>query len=278
MTETAAINAVMRALADPTRRAVFERIVGSDEITVVELTRGSGVTQGAISQHLKSLKQAGLVAERPEGRNVYLSRRAEGARPARRLDEPLRRLLARAVRQPENPPEGDRSMNDAALKPDTQDIVVDEVFPHAPETIWKTLTSGELIGRWMMAPTGFEPVEGKHFTFQTRPAGAWDGIIHCQVLEVVPNKRLAYAWKGGHEGNVGYGSQLDTVVTWTLSGGRRRNAASPCPFRLRHAEERHGLQEHERRLEEGRSKPRHRRCDAGLFERAALTVPKTRSH
>lgn len=108
-------------------------------------------------------------------------------------------------------------MNDAALKSDTQDIVVDEVFPHAPETIWKTLTTGELIGRWMMPPTGFEPVKGKHFKFQTRPAGAWDGIIHCQVLEVMPNERLVYAWKGGHEGNVGYGSRLDTVVTWILS-------------------------------------------------------------
>jgi uncharacterized protein YndB with AHSA1/START domain len=108
-------------------------------------------------------------------------------------------------------------MTDAALKPDTQDIVVDEVLPHAPETIWKTLTTGELIGRWMMAPTGFEPVEGKRFTFQTRAAGAWDGVIHCQVLEVMPNKRLVYAWKGGHEGNVGYGSPLDTVVTWILS-------------------------------------------------------------
>ena len=108
-------------------------------------------------------------------------------------------------------------MNDAALKSGTQDIVVDEVFPHAPETIWKTLTSGELIGRWMMVPTGFEPVAGTRFTFQTRPAGAWDGTIHCQVLEVIPNQRLAYAWKGGHEGNVGYGSRLDTVVTWILS-------------------------------------------------------------
>ena len=108
-------------------------------------------------------------------------------------------------------------MNDAALKSDPQDIVVDEVFPHAPETIRKTLTTGELIGRWMMAPTGFEPVEGRHFTFQTRPAGAWDGTIHCQVLEVIPNERLVYAWKGGHEGNVGYGSPLDTVVTWILS-------------------------------------------------------------
>jgi uncharacterized protein YndB with AHSA1/START domain len=108
-------------------------------------------------------------------------------------------------------------MTDAALKPDTQEIVVDEVFPHAPETIWKTLTSGELMSRWIMAPTGFEPVEGKHFTFQTNPAGAWDGTIRCEVLEVKRNERLAYAWKGGHEGNVGYGSQLDTVVTWTLS-------------------------------------------------------------
>ena len=81
MTHAAAIDAVMRSLADPTRRAVFERIVGSDEITVAELTRGSGVTQGAVSQHLKSLKLAGLVAERPEGRNVYYRAQPEGLAP-----------------------------------------------------------------------------------------------------------------------------------------------------------------------------------------------------
>jgi DNA-binding transcriptional ArsR family regulator len=75
------VDAVMRTLADPTRRAVFERIVRSDEITVVELTRGSGVTQGAISQHLKSLKRAGLVAERPEGRNVYYRADPKGLVP-----------------------------------------------------------------------------------------------------------------------------------------------------------------------------------------------------
>jgi uncharacterized protein YndB with AHSA1/START domain len=109
-------------------------------------------------------------------------------------------------------------MNEAARKFDTQDIVVEEVLPHAPEMIWKALTSGELMGRWLhMTPTGFEPMKGKHFTYQTTPAGAWDGVIHCQVLEAVPNQRLAYAWKGGHEANVGYGSRLDTVVTFTLS-------------------------------------------------------------
>jgi DNA-binding transcriptional ArsR family regulator len=81
MTQAAAITAVLRTLADPTRRAVFERIVKSNEITVVELTRGSGVTQGAISQHLKSLKQAGLVAERPEGRKVFYRAEPEGLAP-----------------------------------------------------------------------------------------------------------------------------------------------------------------------------------------------------
>ena len=108
-------------------------------------------------------------------------------------------------------------MNEPVLKSGTQDIVIDDVFPHARETIWKTLTSGELMGRWLMVPTGFEPVEGNRFTFQTTPAGAWDGVIHCQVLEATPNERLVYAWKSGHEGNVGYGSPLDTVVTFILS-------------------------------------------------------------
>jgi len=81
MLETAALNTVMRALADPTRRAVYERIVGTDEISVAELTRGSGVTQGAVSQHLKSLRQAGLVVERPEGRNVYYRAQPDGLAP-----------------------------------------------------------------------------------------------------------------------------------------------------------------------------------------------------
>jgi uncharacterized protein YndB with AHSA1/START domain len=115
-------------------------------------------------------------------------------------------------------------MNDVASRPTTQEIVVEEVLPHAPETIWRALTNGGLIARWLMAPTGFEAVPGKDFTFQTKPAGAWDGVIRCRVLEVLPHERLAYAWQGGDEGNVGYGSRLDTVVTFTLTrvqGGTR---------------------------------------------------------
>jgi len=81
MIQTAEIDDVMRALADPTRRAVFERIARSREMNVGELTRLSGVTQGAVSQHLRALKRAGLVAERPHGRNVFYSAKPEGLRP-----------------------------------------------------------------------------------------------------------------------------------------------------------------------------------------------------
>jgi len=81
MIHAAPIDAVMRALADPTRRAVFEQVARGGEVNVADLTRVSGVTQGAVSQHLKSLKLAGLVAERPQGRNVFYRARPEGLAP-----------------------------------------------------------------------------------------------------------------------------------------------------------------------------------------------------
>lgn len=81
MTGATAIDAVLRTLADPTRRAVFERIVERREISVVDLTRGSGVTQSAISQHLRSLKQAGLIADRAQGRNVFYRPQPKGLAP-----------------------------------------------------------------------------------------------------------------------------------------------------------------------------------------------------
>src|SRR5882757_6077364 len=59
-----------------------------------------------------------------------------------------------------NLPEGDRSMNDAALKSDIREIVVDKDIPHPPEVVWKALTTAETIARWIREPIGFEPVVG----------------------------------------------------------------------------------------------------------------------
>jgi uncharacterized protein YndB with AHSA1/START domain len=107
----------------------------------------------------------------------------------------------------------------------TREIVVDEFFPHAPEKVWKALTTPALMARWIhMEPQGLDPVVGNRFTYQTTPAGEWDGIIRCEVLEAIPNARFVYSWKGGDAANQGYGSLLDTIATFTLTaedGGTR---------------------------------------------------------
>ena len=81
MLETSEFDSVLKALADPTRRGLYERVAATEEMTVGGLTEGSGVSQGAVSQHLKTLKQAGLVSERPEGRNVFYRVNPQGLEP-----------------------------------------------------------------------------------------------------------------------------------------------------------------------------------------------------
>jgi uncharacterized protein YndB with AHSA1/START domain len=105
-------------------------------------------------------------------------------------------------------------MND--ISEPTRAIIVEEEFPHAPALLWRAITDGSLMEKWMMPPSGFRAVVGHDFTFQTRAAGAWDGTIRCRVLDVIPNQRLSYSWTGGDAGNIGYGSLLRTVVTLSL--------------------------------------------------------------
>jgi DNA-binding transcriptional ArsR family regulator len=64
---------LFRTLADPTRRAIFERLCREGEKTVVALTARAGVSQPVVSKHLGVLKQAGLVRDRHEGRNTHYS-------------------------------------------------------------------------------------------------------------------------------------------------------------------------------------------------------------
>ncbi|GLS21391.1 transcriptional regulator [Labrys miyagiensis] len=77
----AASDTLFRTLADPTRRAIFERLVREGELTVRALTDHSGVSQPAISKHLGALKLAGLVQDRPEGRQTHYSARPQGLAP-----------------------------------------------------------------------------------------------------------------------------------------------------------------------------------------------------
>jgi DNA-binding transcriptional ArsR family regulator len=95
---------LFRALADGTRRGLFERLAREGQLSVGELTRGAGVSQPAVSQHLRALREAGLVRERRQGRTVLYGARPEALRPlvswlshytafwAERMDE-LEKLL-----------------------------------------------------------------------------------------------------------------------------------------------------------------------------------------
>ncbi|MFA6115978.1 MAG: metalloregulator ArsR/SmtB family transcription factor [Sphingomonas sp.] len=70
---TNAQDIIFRTLADPTRRALFERLCRDGEQTVGSLTSQAGVSQPAVSKHLGVLKQAGLVRDRPDGRLTHYS-------------------------------------------------------------------------------------------------------------------------------------------------------------------------------------------------------------
>jgi uncharacterized protein YndB with AHSA1/START domain len=90
----------------------------------------------------------------------------------------------------------------------TDAITVDQFLAHPPATVWRALTDTDLLARWLM-PNDFAAIVGHRFTFRTepQPAHGFDGLVHCEVLELDPERRMRWSWRGG---------RLDTTVTWTL--------------------------------------------------------------
>ena len=72
---------LFRTLADPTRRAIFERLCREGDQTVSVLTTYAGISQPAVSKHLAVLKQAGLVSDRHEGRQTHYSAQLSALTP-----------------------------------------------------------------------------------------------------------------------------------------------------------------------------------------------------
>jgi uncharacterized protein YndB with AHSA1/START domain len=87
-------------------------------------------------------------------------------------------------------------------------IEVDQFLGRPPGQVWHALTDPDLLARWLM-PNDFRPAVGHQFTFRTEPVPEYgfDGIVHCQVLDLDPPWLLRFSWRGG---------PLDTVVSWRL--------------------------------------------------------------
>ncbi len=89
----------------------------------------------------------------------------------------------------------------------TQTVLIERTFPHAPEKLWRALTDRRLIAQWIMS-NDFEPVAERKFQFRAEPVQGWDGVIDCEVLIIDPLKRLSYSWRS---------MGLDSVVLFTLT-------------------------------------------------------------
>jgi uncharacterized protein YndB with AHSA1/START domain len=89
----------------------------------------------------------------------------------------------------------------------TRTVVMERVFPHAPEKLWRALTESPLVAQWLLK-NDFEPVVGRRFQFRADPVPNWNGVIDCEVLAIEPLKRLSYSW-----GSMG----LESVVLFTLT-------------------------------------------------------------
>lgn len=88
---------LFRALADPTRRAIFERLCRDGEQTVGALTARAGISQPAVSKHLGLLKQAGLVHDRHEGRQTHYSAERAALAPLADWTEEMTNFWERRV-------------------------------------------------------------------------------------------------------------------------------------------------------------------------------------
>jgi uncharacterized protein YndB with AHSA1/START domain len=87
-------------------------------------------------------------------------------------------------------------------------IVVEKYFPYPVAAVWRAIATRESLSEWLMQ-TDFEPRVGHKFQFRAQPMRGWRGYVDCEVLEVVPNRRLVYTWQGMPEHSV-------TTVTYEL--------------------------------------------------------------
>lgn len=89
----------------------------------------------------------------------------------------------------------------------TRSLVIERVFPHTPEKLWRALTETPLIAQWLLK-NDFAPTVGHKFQFRSEPMPQWDGVIDCEVLVVDPLKQLSYSWNA---------LGLESVVLFTLA-------------------------------------------------------------
>ena len=158
---------ILRALADPTRRAVFERLAAGE------------LSVGALKQGLRRFAASHLPASRPTAQGRPRQRAPRGPqhllcgqsgrpRSAARLARPLPRLLAGEDRTPQDSSERDGPMSEDARHDEAADkrsIAFECDLPEPPDKVWRALTTPEIVSEWLL-PTDLRPEAGAKFGFR----------------------------------------------------------------------------------------------------------------
>lgn len=87
-----------------------------------------------------------------------------------------------------------------------RDIVIEQTLPFPRDMVWEALTDSDQLAAWLM-PNDFRPEAGHSFTFQTKPAPGFDGIVQSTVEVLEAPSLLVLTWKGGG---------IDTIVSFEL--------------------------------------------------------------
>lgn len=114
----------------------------------------------------------------------------------------------------------------------TLTIKIKTFLPYGQDMVWRALTEPKLLCNWFME-TNIEPIRGHYFTFRMKPQKGWDGITHCEIIDIEPPKHIAYTYRGEATGEKalacagihsekadkltkGIFTKLDTVLSFTL--------------------------------------------------------------
>jgi len=100
------------------------------------------------------------------------------------------------------------TLTDTTDRSQTNALSFELDLPHPPAKVWRALTDPDLLAEWLLPAIDFTLEKGASFLFKTQPVGGWDGIVHCRVADVEPERTLRYDWGVG---------DMATVVSFTLT-------------------------------------------------------------
>jgi uncharacterized protein YndB with AHSA1/START domain len=182
------VDAVFKALSDPTRRQLLDTLRDRGGLTLTELERGLGMTRFGVMKHLKVLEEANLVVTRRDGRFKYHYLNALPIQEvADRWMAPYAKPLARFALNLKNALESEPPMAD---KPD---FVVSTYIRTTPDRLWEALTNPEITRQFYYGGRVQAQLEvGGRFDYLD-PKGEIN--LRGEVLEVDPPRRLVTTFK-----------------------------------------------------------------------------------